>query len=289
MSDAQTIKERLLNDQEFMQLQRESKFVLMETGTPEKPIVLRMTQDVTHEDTLRVRNCLERLHPGLIQYPKPRLIKNLAPEHRDALKLYGNLRVGTLEAYRATGDAREDETEGKKQIRFEPEEPIKLWPREFDPMMPGNVGIRNGYIHIEPGGIADLGSGIPDAYIFSVSEEIIPGKFGDSYYTITDPQRFGNMLLAQLRHIDSEIVLAHLGKVVYGGMKDFLVRYRNDIEALKGYKLKEIVLPDYFLKPGSYSFEREWRYVFFTKSEINQRYFDLACDLTEVHASCEFD
>ncbi len=138
------------------------------------------------------------------------------------------------------------------------------------------------------GSICNFGSQIPDAYIFCVSKKIRE-KYGDSHYRIADHKTFGEMIFASLKRADPLVYCMHFNRVVYGGPKDFQVRYASDLsKLLKDYNLSEANILDYYLKPAKYNDDQEYRNVFLTSNPDVKEFIDIECDLETINACCAF-
>ena len=210
--------------------------------------------------------------------------KNLDSKYRDAFQLNGLVRLGTLEYYRTIGGVREDVLEGSKTITIEPKEDLRFEPGEINGLLPGNIRIKGGLVRFVPGSSGSFGSSY-DAYIFSVSETQNP-SFGDAAYQIHDPVLFKEMLHSELMKVDVAVFASHFAKVVYGGQKDFQLRFAR--EEFAAEQFNSMKLEDFFLKPNDYKHELEWRFAFFTSRAIEKPYYDITCDLATVHACCTF-
>jgi len=216
-----------------------------------------------------------------------RLYKNLEKEYFDAFKEHGSLRVGTLNAYREIEDTRKDAKEGLKEVILRPEEDI-FFPEMPAHLMPSNIRIIGGFVSFGRGSKVDIGSQIPNAYIFCVSEKRIRNRFGDAYYEIIKPAMFGNMLYEKLKQFDPQVFRVCLEKVSYGGTKDQIIKSNPDLKKLKNYDISNTDLSDYFLKPAAFRHEFERRYVFLTRNPNIEKYVDLTCDLKMIHLCCNF-
>lgn len=210
--------------------------------------------------------------------------KNLASKYRDAFKLSGVIRIGTLEYYRTIGGVREDVLEGSKTITIHPKEEVRFASGEINGLLADNIKIKGGFVRFSPGSSGSFGSRY-NAYLFSVSEVRNP-SFGDAAYQIHDPVMFQQMLHSELVKIDASIFASHFGEIVYGGQKEFQLRFAD--EKLAAAEFNQMKLADFFVKPNDYKDELEWRFAFFTSCAIEKPYRDITCDLATVHACCTF-
>ena len=216
------------------------------------------------------------------------LIKTLGQQkYKNDLQHGGQLRLGSLAAYRSTDGVRKDSLEGTRSITFNNNTPITFPPEKINDILPGNIQILGGYFKVMPGAKCHIGTILPDAYLFCVSETRQP-KFGDTFFSIANPELFKAHVLEVLRGIDPQTELAILGKMVYGE-KQFRITEENDIAKAAAFNLKPVNIQEYFTKPkGEYEKELEYRFAFFTKTQPLSLYTDLKCDPAIIAKCCDF-
>jgi hypothetical protein len=210
------------------------------------------------------------------------LIKHVEKRYLDDFRERGLVRIGSLKYYRKIEDVRQDESEGSKSIFLHAREQIVLKREYLRDLMPSygadKLTVGEG-IHLR------ICGSVPNAYLFCVSKELVPGRFGDSHYQIRDPVPFGVLLLRALQGLDHSVTIGFLGAVQYGKTEPTF-EWTSDVEAVKEY-LKD-GLPDVFRKPLRFACEKEYRYVFIGNERIEADYQDCFCDVTDISKICRF-
>jgi hypothetical protein len=226
------------------------------------------------------------------QMPAGKLYKMIDQPYLQSFKKNGLIRIGTLNAYRESEDHRRDDKEGWLEAQIQPEKtPVVLSFAQTNSLLGPNTifrGNSKAKVFIGPG--ANWKTPIRfkyDAYVFCVSECVMVPEFANAHYAITHPLAFGHMLFGKLKEVDDELFHFTLGAVQYGGAKE-VATCQQEAEALVAAIESEPLLQWCLLKPKSYSHEREYRYVFFTKKLALPKYTDLTCDPELAKQYCEF-
>lgn len=223
--------------------------------------------------------------------------KYLKAEHLPAFKKHGQIRLGTIEEYRAIeNDKIQDYYEGRTSYLFSPiDEDIHLSIEEANSILyKSNV---TAPLTIPAGGGININLEVPNEHIFCMSQEYDAGAMKtmgyNVSYRINDLKKFNNIIYEKIMKKLGLLFWAG-GKVNYVKSKLHTVTNKNkahfindDLRQVKD-GIKSIHLDDYFIKTNKFEHENELRTVFISKESLISIHKPFIIDIPELVGLCDF-